>query len=214
MGGGDWDTADVGDVVRERNGIGGGRLRPGLEGKLGLPGSGGGAEPLSSSSFFLLEGNGGSLEGSYSGAFTLDEAALKLVRFEMADTEERPEATDAMDSIELFRIELGADGLRGGRLGAASILGDGLRAGRAGRFSEVDLLPLTEGGRGGGRRLPLVEFSVGSPIAWTTLPSPAGVFPTSLCIAPVALSLLVPLGRFGSAGGGFFLGRPFPMTWS
>jgi hypothetical protein len=132
----------------------------------------------------------------------LPEPTLKLVRVETADiTEERPELTDDIDSTDCFLDKLSAsDGLLGGKEGGA--------------FSK----DACEGLRGGREGTALSSFSVFSHLAsrgaGRTSLAPAGWLPivrdeaTPLLVSGglFVLSDRFPAGRFGSGGGGFFLG--------
>lgn len=50
----------------------------------------------------------------------LSEAALKLALAETAEIDERPDATDEIESMEFFLFTLNSDGRRGGNAGGLS----------------------------------------------------------------------------------------------
>jgi hypothetical protein len=191
-----------------------------LEGKAGLPGRGGGPPPFifatldadtvclngtfgTSSSLTFFSGSGGKLAGSYSGALTLlyDLSPFTLGLFsDIADIDDRPDATEDILSTDCFRPRLCSEPRLGGKIGVP--FSDDRRGGNGGLATPVSRPShffITGAGStsfcvggGGGGFLPFV------------LP-PAGVFP--MPFVPLLLNvdgLFVLCGLFGNGGGGRF----------
>lgn len=104
-------------------------------------------------SFCLFGGSGGKDEGSYAGALMvkfraeLEVLELAAVLLDMAETDDRPDTADDVDSLDPLRGRLYSDGLRGGSDGES----DCFRGGRAGADCSEGRLAGKGGDAWGGR---------------------------------------------------------------